>query len=64
MYRTPLFIMVLLLAANPASADTSVKLTNAELRQLTSNMFFAAGNLTRFAVSYHVTWFPNGTREV
>jgi hypothetical protein len=64
MYRTLFFVIVSLLAVNPVSAAADTKLTNAELKQLTSNMFFAAGYSTRFGVSFHVTWFPNGTREV
>ena len=63
MYRTLFFFTVLLLAVNPVSAYAST-LTNAELKQLTSHMFFSAGHSIRFGVSYHATWYPNGTREV
>jgi hypothetical protein len=43
MYRTLFFVIVSLLAVNPVSAAADTKLTNAELKQLTSNMFFCRG---------------------
>lgn len=64
MYRSLFVAMFLLLAVNPVSADAGKKLTNAELKQLTSTMLFSAGYSTEFSVSYLVTWFRNGTREV
>ena len=64
MHRTLFFVMVLLLAANPVFAAAGKKVTNAELKHLTSNMFFIAGYETRTSVSYLVTFFPSGTREV
>jgi len=64
MYRSLFFVMVLLLAVGLASADSGKKLTNADLEQLTSSMLFSAGYSTGMNVSYHVTWFRNGTREV
>jgi len=64
MRRIIFFVVFLLVAVNSVSADTGKKLTNAELKQLTSSMFFAGGYSTQFSVSYYVTWFPNGTREV
>jgi len=57
-------VMVFLLAVNPAFAGAGKKLTNTELKQLTSNMFFIAGYETTTSVSFHVTFFPNGSREV
>jgi hypothetical protein len=64
MFRLFVLVMVLLLSVNPVSADSGKKLTNAELKQLTSNMLFSAGYSTGFNVSFLVTWFRNGTREV
>ena len=64
MRRTFFIVMVFLLAVNPAFAGAGKKLTNTELKQLTSNVFFLAGYETRSSVSFHVTFFPNGTREV
>ncbi|HSH06705.1 MAG TPA: hypothetical protein VLA41_03510 [Burkholderiales bacterium] len=64
MYRSLFFVMALLLVVDPVSADSGKKLTNAELKQLTSNMLFSAGYSTGFNVSYLVTWYRNGTREV
>ncbi len=64
MYRSLFFVMVLLLAVGPAYADSGKKLTNAELKELTSNMLFSAGYTTAWNVSYHATWFRDGTREV
>lgn len=64
MYRTLFFLMVLVFAVNPVFADSGRKLTNSELKQLTSAMFFAGGYSTGFNVSFHVTYFPSGTREV
>jgi len=61
MYRSLFVAMFLLFAVNPVSADAGKKLTNAELKQLTSTMLFSAGYSTEFSVSYLVTWFRNGT---
>jgi len=64
MYRTLFFVIVFLLTASPVSADETKKLTSAELKDITSKMFFSAGYSTGWNISYHVTWLPNGTREV
>lgn len=58
------FFTVLLLAVNPVSAYAAHTLTNAELKQLMSHRFFTAGHSMKWGVSFHSTWYPNGTREV
>ena len=64
MRRTLFIVMVFLVAVNPAFAGAGKKLTNKELKQLTSHTFFIAGYETPTAASFHVTFVPNGTREV
>lgn len=64
MRRTFFFVLFLLFAINPVFADSGKKLTNSELKHITSHVFFAAGHSMKFGVSFHVTYFPDGTREV
>jgi len=60
----PVFLSIaLVLAIDPAAAGEGKKLTNAELKEMTSEVLFYAGRSvsgTRWVISS----FPNGTREL
>ena len=64
MYRILCLITVLLLAVNPVSAEEGKKLTNGELKKIASSPFFYAGHSTGYGVTYLISWFPDGTRQV
>jgi hypothetical protein len=63
MHRTLIIVMVLLSAISTASADDGKKLTNAELKQITSKILFVAGKSVLYG-GYAEVMFPNGTRQV
>lgn len=63
MYRTLCVIIALLLAVGPVAADEGKKLTNAELKKMTSEMLFYAGVSYTFQNKWIISLFPNGTEE-
>lgn len=64
MYRTYCVFIALLLAVAPVTADEGKKLTNTELKEMTSNGMFYAGYSQSIGVRWIISLFPNGTREL
>jgi hypothetical protein len=63
MFRTLIIVMVLLFPVSTVSADEGKKLTNTELKQITSKTLFVAGKSVLYG-GYAEVMFPNGTRQV
>ena len=64
MYRAFCSVIVLLLVISPVEAGEGKKLTNAELKEMTSNALFYAGRSIDYGSRWLETMFVNGTREV
>ena len=63
MARVLFFVAASLLAVGLVSADEGSKLSNAELKQLTSKILFVAGKSFIYG-GYAEVMFPDGTRQV
>jgi len=64
MHRALFFLAALLLTITSVSADEGRKLTNAELKKIKSSAFFVGGYSSGFGVTYLISSFPDGTRQV
>ena len=64
MYRALCSVIVLLLVISPVEAGEGKKLTNAELKEMTSKVFFYAGRNFGSGTRAVVTMFVDGTRDI
>ncbi len=64
MYRALCSVIVLLLVISPVEAGEGKKLTNAELKEMTSKVLFYAGHSFDNGTRWVVTMFVNGTRDI